>query len=77
MLKVLLRGFFLIVMIGSLGGCRSHSPSGQASPPSAPPSVNNGLISSVGQSVAYDQAGGRDPYTSPAGTGDFVPNSRR
>jgi hypothetical protein len=63
------------LLIGSIGltaGCRSNQIGGSPLA-DTPPQATGGLGSHLANFLAFSETGGRDPYSSPGGSGDYYP----
>jgi hypothetical protein len=63
-------GFPLILMAS---GCKSAGQNPGSPYANTPPPASGGLGSWIGNVLAFGETGGRDPYSSPGGPGDYYP----
>jgi hypothetical protein len=77
--KLLMRTVLLMELMAA-SGCKSSPPvgatNGQAGLSNSPPPSTGGLGSWFAHSLAYDKAGGRDPYNTSTSLNDDFPSSR-
>ena len=64
----LLLGLLLVV-----GGCKSGAQPAGSPYANTPPPATGGIGSWFANALAFGETGGRDPYSSPGGSGDYYP----